>query len=99
MRRLIRRGALAHDPYLLVRGAASLADVPDGVPVIVPLALWLADREALAARGEVGVLLAPADDPDALAPDLASVALVAVDFPSFTDGRGYSIARLLRERH
>ena len=42
--------------------------------------------------------LAPADDPAALADDLASLALVAIDFPSFTDGRGYSSARLLRER-
>lgn len=99
MRPLIRRGALVDDAYLLVRGAASLADVPEGVPVIVPLALWLAERDALAGRGEVGVLLGPADDPDALAADLATLPLVAVDFPSFTDGRGYSTARLLRERH
>jgi uncharacterized protein (DUF934 family) len=46
----------------------------------------------------VGVWLAPADDPLALAADAASLPVIAVDFPSFTDGRGYSIARLLRER-
>lgn len=99
MPRLIRRGALVDDSYLLARGAKELGDVPEGVPVIVPLALWRAERAVLAARGDIGVLLGPADDPDALAPDLASLPLVAVDFPAFTDGRGYSIARLLRERH
>jgi uncharacterized protein (DUF934 family) len=99
MRPLIKGGALVDDPYLLVRGVKALGEVPEGVPVIVPLALWLAERDALAARGDVGVLLAPADDPDALAPDLDSLALVAVDFPSFTDGRGYSTGRLLRERY
>ena len=36
-------------------------------PVIVPLALWRAQQDALAARGDVGVWLSPADDPDALA--------------------------------
>ena len=39
MPRLIRNRAIANDRYTLLRDAASLADVPDGVPVLVPLAL------------------------------------------------------------
>ena len=73
--------------------------MPAGAPVIVPLALWQAERAALLARGDVGVWLAPADDPAVLADDVAALPLIAVDFPKFTDGRGYSIARLLRERY
>ena len=99
MPRLIKRGVIVDDAYMLVRGATSLADVPEGVPVIVPLALWIAERDALKARGDVGVWLAPADDPEALEHDVAALTLVAIDFPSFTDGRGYSSARLLRERY
>ena len=99
MPRLIKDGALADDPYVLVRDAASLADLPRGVPVLVPLALWRAEHAALAARQHVGVWLAPADDPVALGADVASLPVIAVDFPAFTDGRGYSTARLLRERH
>ncbi|MGE0313991.1 MAG: DUF934 domain-containing protein [Lautropia sp.] len=59
---------------------------------------------ALATQGlppNVGVLLEPSDDPaivDTLGPDVR-LALVAVRFPAATDGRGYSIARLLRQRH
>ena len=71
---------------------------PSG-PVIVPLALWRDRRAALLARGEVGVWLAPNDDPEALVADVVVLPLIAVDFPKFTDGRGYSIARLLRDRH
>ena len=41
----------------------------------------------------------PHEDPAALAGRLASAARVEVNFPKFTDGRGYSIARLLRQRH
>jgi uncharacterized protein (DUF934 family) len=43
--------------------------------------------------------LEPADDPAKFADRLGAVARIEVHFPSFTDGRGYSIARLLRERH
>lgn len=99
MPRLIKRRALADDDYQLLRDAKSLADVPDGVRAIVPLALWTERRGALIARGEVGVFLVPADDPAVLAPDLAHLSVIAVDFPQFTDGRGYSHARLLRERY
>ena len=38
-------------------------------------------------------------DPAAIAPDLARFDVIAVRFASFSDGRGYSLARLLRERH
>ena len=56
----------------------------------VPLALW---------NGERALLLGPADDPAAIAEHLGEIDVVAIDFPQFTDGRGYSIARLLRERY
>ena len=99
MRRLISDGAVRADRYTLVREAGSLADLPEAAPVIVPLALWLAARAALVARGDAGVWLAPADDPAARAPDGRRVPVIAVEFPAFTDGRGYSTARLLRERY
>jgi len=48
--------------------------------------------------GEV-LRLEPGDDPAGVADRLHAVARVEVNFPKFSDGRGYSIARLLRERH
>ena len=99
MSQLIKQRVIADDRWRLVREAAALTDLPDGVPVIVPLKLWVERRAALIARGEVGVWLAPADDPSELAADVQRLALVAVDFPQFTDGRGYSHARLLRDRY
>lgn len=98
MPRLIRGGAVVEDRHRLVREAAAPADLPQG-DVIVPLAFWQSHRDALRARGNAGVWLAPADDPAALAGDLDRLAVVAIDFPAFTDGRGYSIARLLRARY
>jgi uncharacterized protein (DUF934 family) len=57
--------------------------------------------EAEARKAEVGEVLRiePADDPARIASRLGAVSRVEVNFPSFADGRGYSIARLLRERH
>ncbi len=45
------------------------------------------------------VVLEPTDDPHALAERLPGLKLIAVNFPKYGDGRGYSIARLLRERY
>ena len=73
--------------------------LPSG-PVVVPLAMWREKRAELASHREpVGVWLKPDDDPAEIAADLAHFALVAVHFPKFADGRGYSTAVLLRTRH
>lgn len=78
--------------------------------LLLPLAEWLEQREALlaeleaqggptVARLRLGVELGTADDPAQIADELASLSLVAIRFPRFTDGRGYSIARELRDIH
>ena len=51
-----------------------------------------------AAAGEIGVWIASDERPEPLKDDLPNFAVVAVDFPKFTDGRGYSIAYNLRVR-
>ena len=71
--------------------------------VLVPLAVWLARHDELLQRkhhgDDLGVWLAPADDPAAIASHVDHFAVIAVDFPSFRDGRGYSTAALLRGRY
>ena len=99
MPEIIRKGAVVQDDWLVVRPAAEqpVNELPPG-RIIVPLATWLAHAEALLARGSVGVWLAGTDDTAQIAPWLDRLSLVAVDFPKFTDGRGFSIAYLLRSR-
>lgn len=63
--------------------------------VLLPLAVALKQADALQGQG---VWLAPSDDPVQAVPLFARTALIAVQFPSFTDGRGYSTAALLRTR-
>jgi uncharacterized protein (DUF934 family) len=73
----------------------------DAVPanIILPLKEWLERRDELVGRNDVGVWFAPDDEPEALGKDAASLTIIAVDFPAFTDGRGFTIGRLLRERY
>lgn len=92
---LIKDRQIIDDVWTLVRDAE--AGAPAG-PAILPLALWKTLRDSRAAA-DTGVWLAPADDPAELAGAVAELPVIAVDFPQFADGRGYSIGRLLRERY
>jgi uncharacterized protein (DUF934 family) len=71
--------------------------VPEG-KIIVPLATWLAQRDALASRADIGVWIGADERAETLKGELEKFAVIAVDFPKFTDGRGYSIAFNLRKR-
>ncbi len=73
--------------------------LPEAGAVILPLARYLESVGTASESLRLAVLLRAADDPDLLAPCLARLELVAVDFAKFSDGRGYSTARLLRQRY
>jgi len=77
--------------------SAEAVEVPAG-KIIVPLAVWQAQRNVLADRPALGVWLAPDERAESLKDDLQRFAVIAVDFPKFTDGRGYSTAFNLRKR-
>lgn len=93
-------GRIVDDDWTLVETADALRSAQPTSSLLVPHALWSAERDRLIEHpGPLGIVLEPDDDPATVADDLARIALIAVRFPKFTDGRGYSIARLLRERY
>lgn len=63
------------------------------------MASLIKDRRIVAQPSPPELTLGPTDDPAAFADRLAGLRIVAVSFPKYGDGRGYSIGRLLRERH
>jgi uncharacterized protein (DUF934 family) len=94
---LLKGGKRVKDPWQRVGAEDSL---PETGPVLVELERWQRDREALIARrAPIGVLLKSDEAPEELAPDLDALALIALEFPAFKDGRAYSSARVLRERY
>lgn len=57
---------------------------------------WKAGFSALTETGPRAVDIGPDTDPGDLAPALHTLEMIRIDFPSFADGRGFSIARRLR---
>lgn len=103
MTTIIKNRQAVADDYTLVKLAegetADSVALPAGA-LIVPLAVWQARKTELQSRGTpIGVWLDVTEGPEAIAGELAAFAVIGVNFPKFTDGRGYSTARLLRERY
>ena len=94
---LVKAGQIINDPYLRILDDAP---IPDNTAVIVPAARFLADAEELTKRSApLGVLWPNNRNISELEPYLDKIALIALVFPTFKDGRAYSQARILRERY
>lgn len=88
---------LIEDRFVRVADDAAL---PAEGALLVSLVRFEQERAALLARkSPLGVWLASNQSPASIAEDLDRLALVALDFPVFSDGRAFSSARLLRERY
>ena len=99
MPKLIKDGVLIDNIWQ----RASL-DKEDPLPsghVLVSMQYWNAHQAEIGQRLEsVGLLIESSETPDSiLSEDLNTIAIIAINFPAFADGRGFSIARLLRERY
>ena len=101
MPEIIKNKTVVSDDWSVLRLAegesAESVTIPEG-RVIVPLKVWQAQGEALKSRPEIGVWLASDERAEELKGQLENFRVVAVDFPKFADGRGYSIAYNLRAR-
>ncbi len=94
---LVEGGRIVEDRYTHI---ADDALVPARVPVIVSAKRFLAEADTLIRRdGSLGVAWPNDRRVTELAPWLGHLALVALHFPKFRDGRSYSQARLLREQY
>ena len=101
VRYIIRDREVIADDWQLVPAFAegAAAHLPDG-KLIVPLNVWLAQTDALTERKlPIGVWLDSNQDAAEIVNAVSNFAVVAVNFPKFADGRGYSIATLLRSRY
>lgn len=99
---LIKNGAVVENTWQLVDMDAGLDNVlgtDTGPQVIVPMAMWLGEKDTLTSSGkEIGVWLDSEDDPYVLEGEVTALPLIALRFPSFRDGRAFSSAVILRTR-
>lgn len=102
MANIIKNRGVVADDWTLLRlepgesaGEIALAEGK----VIVPFTVWQQRREELLKRTAIGVWLADTEGPELIASDLKHFHLIAIDFPKFANGRGYSTATLLRTRY
>ena len=98
---IIKNKAVVSDDWTVLR--LNENETPESVTVpagkiIVPLKVWQAQRATLQNRAELGVWLASNERPEELKGEVEKFDVIAVDFPKFADGRGYSIAYNLRAR-
>ncbi|AXS39308.1 DUF934 domain-containing protein [Breoghania sp. L-A4] len=92
---VFRNGRFEADDWVLLDDDA---DVPAEGAAFVSLGRWTAERDALAGRNApLGVVIRAGDNVEDIEADVGRFSAIAVDFPKFTDGRGFSSARLLRE--
>jgi uncharacterized protein (DUF934 family) len=98
--KLLKAGAFIEDGYAALADDAALPDdVEKGGAVLVSLDRFQKERTALLARNTpIGVRLRADQSPALIAADLDRIALVALEFPKFRDGRAFSWARMLRTR-
>ena len=98
---MIKHKTIVNDDWSVLRlqadDSAENVKIDDG-KIIVPLKVWQAQQAALRRRASLGVWLACDETLDALQGDLGHFDVIAIDFPIFTDGRGYSLAYNLRVR-
>lgn len=73
-------------------------ELPSG-KVTVPCHRWLEQRQSLLNRGDIGLRLSATDDLETIKDDLSNFEIIAIEFNKFNDGRGYTHARMLRERY
>jgi uncharacterized protein (DUF934 family) len=94
---LVKGGNIIRDAFVRV---ADDAEIPADGAVLISAARFLENAEALSRRaGPLGVIWPNNRDVEDLVPFLDRLAVIALVFPTFRDGRAYSQARLLRERY
>ena len=98
MRKIIKNREIIEDKWITVRADDAVDEngFPEG-DIIVPLSTWQTFKAQLKQHsGNLGLLLSPDEEPSSIADEIDQFSVIAISFPKFADGRGYTSARELR---
>jgi uncharacterized protein (DUF934 family) len=97
MPQLLKDGNVIDNSWQLVD--ADTGALPQG-DILISTSQWHKQQDVLADRaGAVGVWIDSHEEIEAFADGIIALPVIAINFPKFADGRGFSLARLLRERY
>lgn len=99
MQTIIKKNQVVTDKWTLLAADTELNEALQTPQAIVPFALWQEHKEQLKNVQPLGIWLESNEAIEDIAEDLPHFAVIALNFPVFTDGRHFSSARLLRERY
>ena len=102
MSKIIKDHQIVDDTWLWIKDPEQINDeiLQDTKgQYIFPLAIWLENQDILSQHTNKGLWLDSHQGPENINVDLEKLDVIAIHFPAFGDGRGYSYARLLRERY
>lgn len=96
---ITRDGSIKQDSWVLVPRPEqdAVLDLPNDGPALIPMDVWLENPRRYEGK-DLGIWLDSHDEPERLEGLVNELPVIAVNFPKFSDGRGYSTARILRER-
>tara|TARA_R110001592_G_scaffold88520_1_gene260672 strand:+ start:6377 stop:6862 length:486 start_codon:yes stop_codon:yes gene_type:complete len=97
MPKLIKQSVIVENVWQKLE--ADFSDSIENKAVLVPLVRFLENPELVIGNAQAGVWLESGQGPERLEPFIEQLALIAINFPKFVDGRGYSYARILRDRY
>lgn len=99
MQKLVKDGVVVNNAWVVLEKSDNVSMAVPAGNTIIPLSLWLQQKAVLSNRDDIGVWIDSDEDVAELSDDINALPLIAVNFPVFADGRGFSTARLLRERY
>ncbi len=93
---IIKDGKIVSDRWTVIADDP----IPTEGCILVNVSRWLTEKDALLARdGELGIIITAENTLEIIKDDLEHFQLIALEFTAFTDGRSFSFAQLLRNRH
>jgi len=99
MPKLIKDGQIIDNEWQRIDSNVALEALPS-TPVLVPMTFWHEHQTSLSNRvASIGLTLTSSDNLSELAGSISQFPVIEIYFPALTDGRGFSMARLLRERY
>ncbi len=93
--KILKDQQLTDNTWTFIPDGTDLPDKP--IDITISLKRWLQEQDILKKYpGKLGIRLNPEDSVDSLPPTIKNAKLIEINFPTFTDGRGFSLAKILR---